>query len=140
MHVLDIHSRIVAGSTTRVFAELEAMGTANDRIWPASSIPFIRTPGPMRVGETQESHGIIHATLEAYEPGRKLSWRATVPFLRGTHGFTTEALDDSTTRVVHTLDANVTLWFAPIWRWKIARIHTRIIESLFDHLEQAARA
>jgi hypothetical protein len=140
MHVLDIHSRVVKGTTARVFAELEAMGTTHDRIWPAPTMPFLRTPGPLRVGETTESHGLIRATLDAYEPGSTLSWRATLPFLQGTHGFTTEALEDGTTRVVHTLDAHVSLWFAPIWRWRIADIHTRIIESLFDRLEQAASA
>jgi hypothetical protein len=138
MHVIDIHERTIPRSPASVFDDLEALGTDRDRTWPEPRMPFHRTPGPLAVGATRERHGAIRAILESHEPERRLIWRATVSFLRGTHGFELRRVDDATTVVVHRLDIDVPFWFAPVWRWKIARIHTRIVEALLDRLEAAA--
>ena len=134
MLVHCVHQRLVMRSPEAVFAELEAMGTPRDRIWPKPSMPFTRTPGPMVVGKTHERHGIIAATLSAFEPLKQITWQAKLPFLRGTHAFELSAEGPSATRVAHVLDADVALWFMPLWKLKIARIHDLLIESLLDRL------
>ncbi|MGB5364837.1 MAG: hypothetical protein WBN14_01120, partial [Polyangiales bacterium] len=63
MHIRNEHARSISRPASDVFEALEAIGTEGDPIWPAPSIPFERTPGPLRVGETEERHGIIRATL-----------------------------------------------------------------------------
>ena len=134
MHVRNEHSRLIARPASEVFRALEAVGTEDDRIWPAPSIPFERTAGPLRVGVTRERHGIIRAVLDELEPNRKLVWRADLPFMKGTHGF---EITETTTgcHVEHVLDGHVAWWFAPVWILKVRAIHDRILERLLERLE-----
>lgn len=137
MRVHNVHQRLLEGPIESVFAELEAMGTSRDRIWPAPRMPFTRTPGVMVVGETRERHGLIRATLAAFEPQKRICWQAKLPFLRGTHAFELVPEGPTRTLVRHVLDADVALWFMPVWKLKIARIHDRLLESLLDRLASA---
>jgi hypothetical protein len=134
MHIRNEHARLISRPASDVFEALEAIGTEGDPIWPAPSIPFERTPGPLRVGETEERHGIIRATLHELERNRRFVWRADQPFVKGTHGFElTEA--DTGCRVVHVLDAKLAWWFVPVWILKVRGVHDRILERLLDRLE-----
>ncbi len=136
MHIRNTHAREVARPPSEVFAALEAVGTENDTVWPAPSIPFERTPGQLRVMETKERHGIIRATLVELEPDRSLVWRADQPFIKGTHGFEiTET--DAGCHVTHVLDARLAWWFVPIWMFKVRAVHDRILERLLERLETA---
>lgn len=135
MKVLNIHERRMARPPREVFADLAALGTVKDRVWPAPRMPFRRTPGPMRVGVTRERHGAIRAVLEAYRENERIVWRADLPFLRGTHSFEVRDLGDGTTQVRHAVDAVLPWWFAPVWRLRIDALHNRILEALFDRLE-----
>jgi len=133
MRIRNEHVRSIARPPREVFEALERMGTDEDSIWPATSIPFERTPGPLRVGETRERHGIIRAVLDELAADEKMVWRADQSFLKGTHGFEiteTPAGCD----VAHVLDAKLAWWFAPVWVFKVRRIHDRILEGLLDRL------
>jgi len=134
MHIRNEHARAISRPGYEVFRALEHVGTEGDDLWPAPTIPFQRTPGPLVVGETRERHGIIRAVLSELEPGRKLVWRADLPFLEGTHGFeVTETA--SGCEVAHVLEADLAWWFVPIWFLKVRSIHDWILERLFDGLE-----
>lgn len=139
MRVHNTHSREVTLPAAAAFAEITAMGTAEDRIWPAPRMPFRRTDGAPRVGVTTERHGIIRATLDRYQPDQEMVWRSTLGYLGGTHGFFVEPLSERRCRVDHVLDAKLSWWFAPLWRLWMVRVHDRLIERLLDRLELAAR-
>ena len=134
MRVRNEHSRSIARPPEEVFEALERVGTEDDSVWPARSIPFERTPGPLKVGETKERHGIIRAVLDELDTNKKMVWRAELPFLKGTHGF--EITETPTgCRVAHVLDAELAWWFAPVWAFKVRGIHDWILEALLDRLE-----
>ena len=134
MRVQNRHARAISRPAEEVFGALEGLGTPADRIWPVASMPFERTPGPLTVGVTRERHGIIRAVLDELDHGRKMVWRAELPFLKGTHGFDiTETADGC--RVEHLLDAEVAWWFAPVWVLKVRAIHDRIVERLLERLD-----
>lgn len=134
MRIRNQHTRSIARAPREVFEDLERVGTDDDSIWPAPSIPFERTPGPLRVGETREQHGIIRAVLDELDPDKKMVWRADLSFLKGTHGFEiTET--PSGCDVAHVLDAKLAWWFVPVWVLKVREIHDRILERLLDGLE-----
>ena len=137
--IRNVHSRTINAPRERVFAELEAMGTERDRVWPAPKMPFRRTPGPLRDGVTTERHGVIRAVLESHEPGRSMSWAAELPFLRGRHGFRVRD-ENQGCHVEHVLEGKVTWWFRPVWATYMRRVHDRILEALLDRLERAATA
>jgi len=134
MHVRNEHARLIARPASEVFRALAAVGTEDDRIWPAPSMPFERTPGPLRVGETRERHGIIRAVLDELDPDRRLVWRADQRFMKGTHGF--EITETATgCRVVHVLEGDLAWWFVPVWVLKVRGIHDRILERLLQRLD-----
>ena len=51
------------------------MGTSGDQIWPFASQPFMRSPGPLTLGKTEEWHLGIHAILEEVAPEEQIVWR-----------------------------------------------------------------
>lgn len=136
MRIQVIHERRVDRPPRAVFADLEAMGTAGDRIWPSRKMPFVRTPGPMAVGVTRESHGPIRALLDTYEPEHAIVWRSTVAFVTGTHGFRVSPLPDGASLVAHDLTGDVPWWFAPVWRAWMAPAHDRIVSAMLERLSR----
>ncbi|MEZ4238436.1 MAG: hypothetical protein R3F59_20250 [Myxococcota bacterium] len=137
MHVNSVHERIIARPVREVFADLVAMGTPADRIWPAPKLPFVRSAGAMTVGATTERHGPIRAVLQGYVPDATICWRADLPFLQGTHAFEVQPVGPDRTQVRHVLDARVAWWFAPLWRLQVASAHDRILEALLTRLAEA---
>jgi len=138
MYVHVVHERLIEAPPGEVFAELEALGTAGDRIWPSRSMPFVRTPGAMEVGVTRERHGPTRAVLDGYEPERSIVWRAEVPFLDGTHSFRLSPTEGGATRVAHDLEIDTRWWFSPVWRLSMGQAHDRIVGALLDRLERCA--
>lgn len=136
MHIKNVHVRSIARSPNEIFDDLERMGTDRDTVWPAPSMPFTRTPGPLRVGETEERHGIIRAVLDEIALDQKLVWRANQPFIDGTHGFEITETSNGC-EVSHVLDAEIPWWFVPAWLLKVRAVHDRILERLLDRLELA---
>lgn len=133
MQIRNEHARSISRSALEVFNALEGVGTTDDRIWPAPSIPFERTPGPLRVGETRERHGIIRGVLEELDRNRILVWRLDQPFIKGTHGFEIRETETGC-HVAHVLDAKLAWWFVPVWMLKVQAVHDRILERLLDRL------
>lgn len=132
--MLNVHERKVARPLHAVFEELAALGTAGDRLWPVPGMPFRRTEGPMRVGVTRERHGGIRAVLEAFSIDQRIVWRVNQSALRGTHAFEVRDLGDGSTLVRHEVRARLSWWFAPVWWFRIAALHDRILEALLDRL------
>lgn len=138
MRTRSEHVRSIARSPAEVFAALERVGTEDDSLWPAPSIPFERTPGPLRIGETRERHGIIRAVLDELDENRRMIWRCNQSFLKGTHGF--EIVETAMgCDVAHVLDAELAWWFVPAWIVKVRGVHDWIVERLLDGLEALDR-
>jgi hypothetical protein len=87
---IDLHelrSRAFHGTKRRIYHLLEEMGTSGDQIWPFASQPFMRSPGPLTPGRTEEWHLGIHAVLEEAVPEEHIVWRFRNEGFDGTHGF-----------------------------------------------------
>ncbi len=87
---IDLHelrSRSFHGTKRRIYHLLEEMGTSGDQIWPFASQPFMRSPGPLVPGRTEEWHLGIHGVLEEAVPEERIVWRFRNDGFDGTHGF-----------------------------------------------------
>ena len=87
---IDLHelrSRSYHGTRRRIYHLLEEMGTSGDQIWPFASQPFMRSPGPLVPGRTEEWHLGIHSILEEAVPEDRIVWRFQNDGFNGTHGF-----------------------------------------------------
>lgn len=83
----EVRSREFHGTKRRIYHLLDEMGTSGDQIWPFASQPFMRSPGPLAPGRTEEWHLGMHAVLEEAVPEDRIVWRFRNEGLDGTHGF-----------------------------------------------------
>ncbi len=83
----DARERTFSGTRRRIFQLLVDMGTSNDIVWPFQAQPFMRSPGPLVPGRTEEWHNGFHAILEEVVPEERIVWRVQNDGFDGTHGF-----------------------------------------------------
>ncbi len=83
----ELRSRAFHGTKRRIYHLLEEMGTSGDQIWPFASQPFMRSPGPLAPGRTEEWHLGIHAVLDEAVSEERIVWRFRNDGFDGTHGF-----------------------------------------------------
>lgn len=83
----ELRSRSFHGTKRRIYHLLEEMGTSGDQIWPFASQPFMRSPGPLTPGRTEEWHLGIHGVLQEAVPEERIVWRFRNDGFDGTHGF-----------------------------------------------------
>ena len=83
----ESRSRTFHGTKRRIYHLLEEMGTSGDQVWPFASQPFMRSPGPLTPGKTEEWHLGIHGVLDEAVPEEKIVWRVLNDGVNGTHGF-----------------------------------------------------
>ncbi|MFY9720506.1 MAG: hypothetical protein WAK16_12775 [Candidatus Cybelea sp.] len=83
----ELRSRSFHGTKRRMYHLLEEMGTSGDQIWPFASQPFMRSPGPLVPGRTEEWHLGIHSILEEAVHEERIVWRFQNDGFDGTHGF-----------------------------------------------------
>ena len=132
------HERAFSGTTRRIYELLVELGTSQDRIWPFPSQPFMRSPGPLTPGTTEEWHGGLHAVLDEVVPEKRILWRIDTEGVDGTHGFELEAEGRRVTlrpRLTATLDD---VQGRLLWR-RLEEQHDRAIEGLFDKLERVLK-
>src|SRR5271155_2088161 len=85
---LDVaHEHSFSGTRRRIYQLLTEMGTSGDAIWPFASQPFMRSPGPLTPGRTEEWHLGIHAVLDEVVHEERIVWRFRNDGFDGTHGF-----------------------------------------------------
>jgi hypothetical protein len=132
------HERTFNGTRRRIFHLLSDMGTSNDTIWPFASQPFMRSPGPLEPGRTEEWHIGLHAILEEVVPEERIVWRIQNEGMEGTHGFYLSG-DAKKTTVTHRIEATLG---EPegrmLWR-RIEDANDRSMEGLFDKIARVLK-
>lgn len=134
----ELRSRTFTGTKRRIFHLLTEMGTSGDQIWPFASQPFMRSPGPLTIGKTEEWHLGIHGVLEEVGPEERIVWRILNEGVDGHHGFYLSSEGKLTTleyRVEATLsDTDGRL----LWR-RFEDQFERSTEALFDKINRVLR-
>ncbi len=134
----ELRSRSFHGTKRRIYHLLEEMGTSGDQIWPFASQPFMRSPGPLVPGRTEEWHLGIHGVLEEAVPEERIVWRFRNDGFDGTHGFHLSSSGKETLleyRVEATLsDTDGRL----LWR-RFEDQFERSTEALFDKLARVLK-
>lgn len=134
----EARSRTFTGTKRRIFHLLEEMGTSGDQIWPFASQPFMRSPGPMNVGKTEEWHLGIHSILADVVPEERIVWRILNEGVDGTHGFYL-ASEGKTTTVDYRIEAMLSDTDGRLlWR-RFEDQFERSTEALFDKINRVLR-
>ncbi|HEY6486545.1 MAG TPA: hypothetical protein VIX83_09205 [Candidatus Cybelea sp.] len=138
---IDLHelrSRSFHGTKRRIYHLLVEMGTSGDQIWPFASQPFMRSPGPLTPGRTEEWHLGIHSTLEEAVPEERIVWRFQNEGFDGTHAFVLGTLGKETV-VEYRVDATLSDTEGRLlWR-RFEDQFERSIEALFDKLARVLK-
>lgn len=114
------------------------MGTSGDQIWPFASQPFMRSPGPMVVGKTEEWHLGIHAVLAEVVPEERIVWRIRNEGIDGTHGFYLST-EGKQTLLAYRIDALLSESDGRLL-WRRYEDHfDRSAEALFDKLARVLK-
>jgi hypothetical protein len=132
------YARTFSGTPKRIFQLLSEMGTSADAIWPFASQPFMRSPGPLVPGQTEEWHLGMHAVLDAVEPEKSIVWRIDNDGVEGTHAFLISAEGKKTT-VTHRLAASLSETEGRLLWKRLEDGHERAIEGLFDKMTRVLR-
>ena len=133
------YERTFNGTARRIFELLTELGTSQDRIWPFASQPFLRSPGPLTPGTTEEWHGGLHAVLAEVEPEKRIIWKIDTEGVDGTHGFHARTSTAARVTVRHRLAATLDdVQGRLLWR-RLEEQHERAIEGLFDKLARVLK-
>lgn len=136
--VRSVHSRDLPAGRERVAELVESLAGERDQLWPVERWPGtpIELDRGIEVGSSG-GHGMIGYTVEEHEPGRSVVFRFDAGSgLEGIHRLDAEPLSGECTRLVHTLDAEVTGALAPLSPVLLA-MHDTLIEDLLDRAELA---
>jgi hypothetical protein len=132
------YERAFSGTPRRIYQLLTEMGTSQDAIWPFASQPFMRSPGPLVPGTTEEWHLGVHAILDAFEAEHSIVWRIDVEGVDGTHAFT---LEQQGRKVLlrHRLTATLSDSEGRLFWKRFEDAHERAITGLFDKLDRVLK-
>ena len=122
----------------RIYHLLEEMGTSGDQIWPFASQPFMRSPGPLVPGKTEEWHLGMHGVLEEAAPEERIVWRIKNEGIDGTHAFHLSS-EGKQTVLVYRVDAMLSDTDGRLlWR-RFEDQFERSTEALFDKLARVLK-
>lgn len=74
MRFANVHERWVQADAPAAAALIDGLAGADDRLWPSARWPRMRLDRPLGEGAAG-GHGPIRYVVEAYEPGRLVSFR-----------------------------------------------------------------
>lgn len=138
---IELHesrSRSFHGTKRRIYHLLEEMGTSGDQIWPFASQPFMRSPGPLAPGKTEEWHMGMHGVLEEAAPEERIVWRIRNDGIDGTHGYHL-ATEGKQTVLLYRIDAMLSDTDGRLlWR-RFEDQFERSTEALFDKLARVLK-
>jgi hypothetical protein len=114
------------------------MGTSADAIWPFASQPFMRSPGPLTPGRTEEWHSGVHAVLEEAVPEERIVWRFENEGVDGIHGFYLSQAEKKT-KLTHRTQATLSDTEGRLFWRRLEDTHGRSMEALFAKLERVLK-
>ena len=133
-----VHERSFSGTRRRMYQLLTEMGTSGDAIWPFASQPFMRSPGPLTPGRTEEWHSGVHAVREEAVPEDRIVWRFQNEGVDGTHGFYLTA-DEKRTKLTHRVIATLSDTEGRLFWRRFEDSHGRTMDALFAKLERVLK-
>jgi hypothetical protein len=133
--VENIHERMIDAPLAKVGGLIDQLASRDDLLWPRDRWPAMRFDRPLEVGAVG-GHGPVRYFVEAYEPGRFITFRFTAPkgFV-GTHALEVEAGEAGATRLRHVLRMRARglarLSWPLVFRW----LHDALVEDALDRAE-----
>ena len=137
MRVLNVHQRLLPGPPERVGALIDELAGPGDRLWPHDRWPAMRFDQPLGPG-AEGGHGPIRYRVEAYEPGRRITFRFTrMPGLDGGHRLEVEPAGTGAVMLRHVAEGRLGGRMLVVWPLVVRPLHDALLEDLLDRAELA---
>ncbi len=136
--IVNVHERLIQAPLTVASRLIDRLASRDDVLWPSNRWPAMHLDRSLQVGATG-GHGPIRYFVEAYEPGRSITFRFTAPrgFV-GTHSFDVEAIALDASRIKHTLTMRAQGFARLSWPLLFHPLHDALIEDALDCAEAFA--
>lgn len=133
--VTNIHERLLDAPAGEIGDLIDALASADDKLWPRDRWPPIKFDRPLGVGAAG-GHGPIGYVVESYRPGRSIQFRFTRPngFL-GHHRFEIEPVGGNQARLRHTIEMRLRGAARLSWPLAIRPLHDALIEDALDRAQ-----
>jgi hypothetical protein len=135
MRFSDSHERTISAPEDQVWSLVAALGTDDDRLWPAG-FPAFRLHGPLAPGAEAEHWSVRHV-CQAVERGRSVEWSFSVDGIHGHHRFLVGPGAGGGTQLRHELEGTAPPEGVERWRSTIQPLHAAVIEGVLDGAERA---
>jgi hypothetical protein len=138
--VKNVHERRVPFAIGEVARLVDSLSSAEDRLWPRDAWPPMILDRGLVVG-SKGGHGMIRYSVDAYEPGRSVTFRfADGLGIVGTHSFT--ATDDGAGGTVlrHEIHGQTEGSMRLLWPFVIRWMHDTVVEDALDTAEASLRS
>ncbi|MDT3441839.1 hypothetical protein [Pseudofrankia sp. BMG5.37] len=134
--IFSVHARTLQADLDAAGALLDGLSSDDDRLWPSDRWPAQRLDRPLGQGATG-GHGPIRYTVEAYQPGRAVTFRFDPSVgLRGTHAFEVSATGPGTVEFRHELTGRPTGAMRLGWPLVWSHLHDALVEDALDNAER----
>jgi hypothetical protein len=133
--VNNVHVRNFHAPITEVGGLIDRLGSRDDAFWPTNRWPRMRFDRPLAVGAIG-GHGPIRYFVEAYDPGRSITFRFTSPKgYVGTHSLDVKEVTSGEVQLRHALKMRVAGMTRLSWPLAFRWLHDALVEDAFDCAE-----
>lgn len=127
MKILNIHERALPVPPEVAGTLIDSLASSRDALWPVAAWPPMLFDRALSVGATG-GHGPVRYVVDAYTPGRLLTFRFTGPRgFDGVHRF--ECIGDSPARLCHTLAMDARGVAMLSWPLLFRPLHDALLED-----------
>jgi hypothetical protein len=135
MKVSNVHERKLRATPEQVGALIDSLASPQDALWPADRWPPMRLDRPLSIGAAG-GHGPIRYAVEAYAPGRSVTFRFTGhKGFDGIHRFDVLPAAEGVTLLRHTLEVKSRGAALVTWLLVIRPLHDALLEDALDRAE-----
>jgi len=135
MRVSNVHARELNASPAQAGELIDRLSSGGDVLWPGDRWPAMRFDRPLGVG-ADGGHGPIRYAVDAYDPGRCVSFRFKKPEgFHGSHRFEIEELSPERVILRHVIEMRAVGRAAWSWLFAIRPLHDALMEDALDRAE-----
>lgn len=139
MRFSSVNERVLPIDSARVTEAMASLSSPDDQLWPTARWPRMKLDAGLSPGSTG-GHGPIQYVVEAYEPGRQVSFRfLPTSGFGGVHWFESTKTERGVC-LRHALLGEASFFGWLYWWVVLGPMHEALVQDAFDRAEALSDA